>query len=70
MPLIIAPLNQTMKIIKVLTDEKTKRHLESLGILKDEEIIVLSQSQGDVIIKIRDGRLALNKDTALKIHVA
>ena len=31
MPLVIAPPNKELKIVKILADEKTKKHLESLG---------------------------------------
>ena len=69
MPIAMAPINTSLKIIKILVDEKTKRHLENLGIIVNANILVLSKNDGNVIIKIKDGRLALNKDTALKIFV-
>lgn len=71
MPLIIAPENVELRIVKVLvSDEKTKRHLENLGILTNSIITILSRQHGDIIVKVKDGRLALNKETAEKIHVA
>lgn len=70
MPIVVAPENTVLKIIKILVDEKTKRHLENLGILVNSEIMVLARTNGNVIIKIKDGRLAINRDTALKIFVA
>ena len=70
MPIVVAPENTVLKIIKILVDEKTKRHLENLGILVNASVTVLARNNGNVIIKIKDGRLALNKDTALKIFVA
>lgn len=69
MPIAMAPINTSLKIIKILVDEKTKRHLENLGILINANIIVLAKNDGSVIIKVKDGRLAINKDTALKIFV-
>ena len=33
MPLTIAPVNKKMKVLKVLAEEKIRRHLENLGIL-------------------------------------
>ena len=44
MPLVIAPPNKELKIIKILADEKTKKHLESLGITVNSTITVLSQT--------------------------
>lgn len=69
MPLIIAPLNVVLKVIKILLDDKTKKHLESLGITIDSEIKVLECSGGSVIIAVKDGRLALDSNIATKILV-
>ena len=71
MPVVVAPKNVLLKVLKILIkDEKTKRHLENLGILVNSEFTILSESNGDIILRIKDTRLALNRDTALKILVA
>ncbi len=70
MPLMIAPIGENLKITKVSTDEKTKRHLENLGILEGESVLILSQQSGSIIIKIKEGRIALDKRLAGKIFVA
>lgn len=70
MPIVIAPLNKELKVIKILTDEKTKKHLESLGITINSKIVVLSQSGGNIICLVKDGRLALDHNIATKIFVA
>lgn len=69
MPLVIAPLDQELTIIRILTDEKTKKHLENLGITIKGNIRVISQSGGNVICLVKDGRLALDRDLATKIFV-
>ena len=69
MPIVIAPTNKELKVVKILADEKTKKHLESLGIVMNGEVTVLS-SGGSVILKIKDGRLALDRELATKIFVA
>ncbi len=70
MPLIVAPIGKELKIIKILADEKTKKHLESLGITLSSSVRIISQSGGSTICKIKDGRLALDKNLATKILVA
>lgn len=70
MPVVIAPLNRELKIVRVLVDDKTKKHLESLGITVGGFLTVLSQSGGSAVLKIKDGRIALDKDIATKIFVA
>ena len=70
MPLIFAPIGRELRIVKILTDEKTKKHLESLGITIDSNISIISQSGEILICHIKDGRLALDKEIATKILVA
>lgn len=69
MTLFIAPMDVGMKISKISTDEKTKKHLLNLGLCVGSEVKVLSHTSSDVIIKVMESTLALNKETALKIMV-
>lgn len=70
MPIGLAPINTEMRVVKVLTDDKTKKHLESLGILVNSPITVISSVNGGVVIAIKEGRLALDRSIASKILVA
>ena len=70
MPIALAPTNTEMKVVRVLTDEKTKKHLESLGILTNSSITVISSVNGGVVIAVKEGRLALDRSIASKILVA
>ena len=70
MPIALAPLNTDMRVLKVLTDEKTKKHLESLGILVNSSIRIISSVNGGVVVAVKEGRLALDRSIASKILVA
>ncbi|MGI6713479.1 MAG: FeoA family protein [Bacilli bacterium] len=70
MPLVIAPLNSELKIVKVLADAKLKKRLESLGIIVNAKIVLLAKTNGNVICCIKEGRLALDREVATKIFVA
>ena len=70
MPIGLAPLNVEMKVVRVLTDDKTKKHLESLGILVNSFVTVISSANGGVVIAVKEGRLALDRSIASKILVA
>ena len=70
MPLVLAPTDVDLKVIKILVDDKTKKHLESLGITINSTIKLVSASGGNVICIVKDGRLALDKSIATKILVA
>ena len=70
MPIVIAPTNKQLKIVRISADEKLKKHLESRGITVNGEITLLSQSGGTVVCKIKDGRIALDSELSTKIFVA
>ncbi|MBR2984208.1 MAG: ferrous iron transport protein A [Clostridia bacterium] len=70
MPIVIAPIGRPLKVVKILANEKTKKHLANLGITVDSVLEVLSSSGGSVICLIKEGRLALDSSLATKIIVA
>ena len=70
MPIMIAPLNVELTVMRILVDEKTKKHLASLGILINAKLTVLSSVNGGVVIALKEGRLALDRTIANKILVA
>ena len=66
----LAPTNKEMRVVRILADDKTKKHLESLGILVNSLITVISSVNGGVVIAVKEGRLALDRSIASKILVA
>lgn len=70
MPLLLAPVGQEMRIIKIIVDDKTKKHLANLGVIADSAITVLSTSGGSAVCIVKEGRLALDKNLASRIYVA
>ncbi len=70
MPLLLAPLNTDLRIIRLLVNDKVKKYLESLGLTVDTSIRLLSKANGSVILVVKDGRLALDSNMANKILVA
>ena len=70
MPLKIAPAGQSLRVIRILSDDKTKKHLESLGITLDAEIEVLSHCGKSTICKVKESSLAFDTDISDAIFVA
>lgn len=69
MPLTLAPIGKELTIRKIVVEEKLKKHLEDLGITINSKITVISQNGGNLICLVKNVRLALDKNTALKIFV-
>lgn len=70
MPVYIAPRGAELQIRKIGADDKTKKHLQELGITEGGKITLLSSSGGGVIVIVKEGRLCLDKNLAGKILVA
>ncbi len=70
MALAFAPFGKELRITGIAADEKTKRHLENLGLIVGTGIMSMYDIKGDVIIKVRDCKIALNRALAMKIFVA
>ncbi|MDL2292782.1 ferrous iron transport protein A [Acholeplasma sp. OttesenSCG-928-E16] len=69
MPLTLAPTDQGFVVYKIFADQKLKAHLDHLGILVGSEITPLIFCGKDLIVRVKDCRLALNKEVASKILV-
>ena len=69
MPIVMAPMNTPVTVIKILAEDKVKKHLENLGILKGSEVELIQNNNGVIILKVKEGRVALNYDLASKIFV-
>ena len=70
MPLILAPLGREVRIVRIVADEKTKKHLANLRLLVDATVTVLSSAGGSTVCRVKEGRLALDKNVAAHIYVA
>ena len=68
MPLTMANAGEE-NIIKVGGKEDTRRFLENLGFVVGAAVTVISQVEGNIIVNIKDSRVAIGKDMANKIMV-
>ena len=69
MPLTMASIGEANTIRKVGGNEETKRFLENLGFVAGAVITVVSAIGGNVIVNIKDSRVAINQDMARHIMV-
>ena len=69
MPLTMANAGEENIIKKVGGKEDTRRFLENLGFVVGAAVTVISQGEGNIIVNIKDSRVAIGKDIANKIMV-
>ncbi|HEX9025899.1 MAG TPA: FeoA family protein [Clostridium sp.] len=69
MPLILATKGNEMNIKKITGNDETKKFLNSLGFVVGENVKIVSELGGNLIINIKDSRVALDKGMASRIIV-
>ena len=69
MPLTMAAIGEANMIRRVGGNDETKRFLENLGFVAGAEVTVLSAIGGNVIVNIKDSRVAINADMARHIMI-
>lgn len=69
MPLAQAQTGEAMLVVRIAADQKTRKHLQNLGIISGAELTPLSFADGNMIVRVRDSRIALDRDLAQSILV-
>ena len=69
MNLLMAPVNTPLKIIKVKMEGSQERQLRSMGFVAESEIMVITENSGNLIVNVKDCRVAIGKEIAQKIIV-
>lgn len=69
MPLTMLNIGETGEIKRIGGNEETRRFLNNLGFVVGAEVSVVSAIGGNVIVNIKDSRIAINKDMAKRIMV-
>ena len=69
MTLGMASVGDTNTIVKITGRDEVRQHLAELGFVVGEEVTVVSQMGGNMILSIKDSRVALDRTMAMRIMV-
>lgn len=69
MPLTFAATGEINTIKMIRGKIETVRHLESMGFVEGAAITVISKLAGNLIVNVKDARVALNQELASKIII-
>lgn len=69
MPLGMASVGDTNTIVKITGRDEVRQHLAELGFVVGEEVTVVSQMGGNMILSVKDSRIALDRTMAMRIMV-
>ncbi len=69
MPLSMAHMGESNVIKKVGGKEETRRFLENLGFVAGSVVTIVSEAGGNIIVNIKESRVAIGRDMANRIMV-
>jgi len=69
MPLSMAKVGETVTIRKITGKDQIRQHLAELGFVVNSDVTVVSQLAGNLILQVKDSRVALDKTMANRIMI-
>ena len=69
MPLTMADRGEPVTIRKITGKDELRQHLAELGFVVEETVTVVSHLGGNLIVQVKDSRIALDRDMAHRILV-
>ncbi|MBQ1802064.1 MAG: ferrous iron transport protein A [Lachnobacterium sp.] len=69
MPLTMVDVGSEHEIVRIGGKNETKKFLNKLGFVQGGKVSVVSKIEGNLIVNVKDARVALGKDMANKIIV-
>lgn len=69
MPLTMVEPGKESTIVKVGGRDETRKFLENLGFVAGAVVTVVASMGGNVIVNIKESRVAISKEMAIKILV-
>lgn len=68
-PLSMAKPGETVTIRKITGKDEIRQHLAELGFVTDCAVTVVSEIAGNLILQVRDSRVALDRTMANRIMI-
>lgn len=70
MPLLMANIGEKRQVVRVNGKDDTKTFLGNLGFVEGTDVTVISKIAGNLIVNVKDTRLAIDKAMAGRIMVS
>ncbi|WP_298017696.1 FeoA family protein [uncultured Dysosmobacter sp.] len=69
MPLTMARTGETVTIRRISGKDEVRQHLAELGFVVDSDVTVVSEIAGNLILQVKESRIALDKSMANRIMI-
>ena len=68
MPISMAVPGESILVKRITGKDETRHHLNELGLMEGDEITVIQNNQGNLILQVKSGRIALDQKLAMRIQ--
>ena len=68
MPITMAGPGESVLVKRISGKDETRRHLNELGLVEGDTITVIQNNKGNIILQVKDGRIALDEKLAMRIQ--
>ena len=68
LPITMASAEESILVKKITGKDDTRHHLNELGLVEGDTITVIQNNNGNLILQVKDGRIALDEKLAMRIR--
>ena len=68
LPITMAAPGDTVLIKRIAGKDEMRRHLNELGLVEGDHIKVIQNNNGNIILQVKEGRIAIDEKAAMRIQ--
>ncbi len=69
MPITLANPGESVLVKRITGKDETRHHLHELGLVEGDTVKVIQNNGGNLILQVKNGRIALGNDLAKRIQM-
>ena len=69
MPITMAETGKPVLVKRISGKDEVRRHLNELGFVEGDTVTVIQNNKGNMILQVKEGRVALDEKLAMRIQV-
>lgn len=68
MPITMTAPGESILVKRITGKDEIRHHLHELGVMEGDTITVVQNNKGNLILQVKDGRIALDQSLAARIQ--
>lgn len=68
-PITMTNPGERVLVKRIAGKDETRHHLNELGLMEGDTVSVIQNNKGNVILQVKDARIALDEKMAMRIQI-